>query len=91
MQVQSPFLFVRRRMTRWRGGGGTGGAGFAALAKRRADLRRLEVAARESRVTLVRKYRTGELPDVQRVSVAAFLGPLGAPCLTLTASRTSQW
>ena len=70
-----------RRMTKWRGGGG-GGGGFAALAKRRADLRRSEVAARESKVTLVRKYRTGELPDVQRVSVAAFLGPLGAPpCL----------
>lgn len=25
----------------------------------------------------MRKYRTGELPDVQQLSVAAFLGPLG--------------
>jgi len=25
----------------------------------------------------VRKYRTGELPDIQCVTIAAFLGPLG--------------
>jgi hypothetical protein len=46
--------------------------------KRRAELRRSEVAARESRIALVRQYRRGELPDVQRVTPAAFLGPLGA-------------
>ena len=28
----------------------------------------------------MRKYRTGELPDVQQLSVAAFLAPLGMGC-----------
>ena len=42
--------------------------------------------ARERKVNLMRKYRTGELPDVQQLSIAAFLAPLGkshrkfAPC-----------
>ena len=52
-------------------------AAFLAIARRRDELKRSEVAARENKVTLMRKYRTGELPDVQRVSVAAFLAPLG--------------
>ena len=33
--------------------------------------------AREQKVNLMRKYRTGELPDVQQLSIAAFLAPLG--------------
>ena len=33
--------------------------------------------ARERKVNLMRKYRTGELPDVQQLSIAAFLAPLG--------------
>ena len=36
-----------------------------------------QAVARERKVNLMRKYRTGELPDVQQLSVAAFLGPLG--------------
>ena len=36
--------------------------------------------ARERKVNLMRKYRTGELPDVQQLSVAAFLAPLGMGC-----------
>ncbi len=45
----------------------------------------------------VRKYRTGELPDFQRVTIAAFLGPLGralhflsllhSSCLIITLRR----
>lgn len=30
----------------------------------------------------MRKYRTGELPDVQQVSIAAVLGPLGKSNIT---------
>jgi len=48
-----------------------------ALARRREELQHSEVAGRENKVTLFRKYRTGELPDIQRVTIAAFLGPLG--------------
>ena len=36
-----------------------------------------QAVARDRKVSLMRKYRTGELPDVQQLSVAAFLGPLG--------------
>ncbi len=36
-----------------------------------------QAVARERKVSLMRKYRTGELPDVQQLSVAAFLAPLG--------------
>lgn len=54
-------------------------AALLAIARRRNELKRSEVAARENKVTLMRKYRTGELPDVQRVTVAAFLAPLGEP------------
>ena len=50
---------------------------LAALARRREELKRSEVAARENKVALFRKYRTGELPDIQRISIGAFLGPLG--------------
>jgi hypothetical protein len=52
-------------------------ATFLAIAKRRDELQRSEIAAKENKVTLMRKYRTGELPDVQRVTLAAFLAPLG--------------
>ena len=45
--------------------------------RRREELKQSQVAARENKVTLFRRYRTGELPDIQRVSMAAFLGPLG--------------
>lgn len=38
-----------------------------------------QAVARERKVNLMRKYRTGELPDVQQLSIAAFLGPLGKP------------
>lgn len=36
-----------------------------------------QAIARERKVNLMRKYRTGELPDVQQLSIAAFLAPLG--------------
>ena len=36
-----------------------------------------QAMARERKVNLMRKYRTGELPDVQQLSIAAFLAPLG--------------
>ncbi|DBA87788.1 TPA: hypothetical protein ACH3X1_004785 [Trebouxia sp. C0004] len=36
-----------------------------------------QAVARERKISLMRKYRTGELPDVQQLSVAAFLAPLG--------------
>ena len=36
-----------------------------------------QALARERKVSLMRKYRTGELPDVQQLSIAAFLAPLG--------------
>ena len=36
-----------------------------------------QAVARERKVNLMRKYRTGELPDVQQLSIAAFLAPLG--------------
>ena len=62
-----------RRLNRFRGGN----TGLLALARRREELKHSQVAARENRVTLFRKYRTGELPDIQRVTVGAFLGPLG--------------
>ena len=62
-----------RRLNRFRGAT----TGLLALARRREDLKHSQVAARENRVTLFRRYRTGELPDIQRVTVAAFLGPLG--------------
>lgn len=64
---------LRRRISKLRGNS----AAFLAIARRRDELKRSEVAAREHKVTLMRKYRTGELPDVQRVTVAAFLAPLG--------------
>jgi len=64
---------LRRRVNKLRGNN----AAFLAIARRRDELKRSEVAARENKVTLMRKYRTGELPDVQRVTVAAFLAPLG--------------
>ena len=53
-----------RRVNRFRGSN----TGLLALARRREELKRSEVAARENKVTLFRKYRTGELPDIQRVS-----------------------
>ena len=40
-----------------------------------------QAVARERKVSLMRKYRTGELPDVQQLSIAAFLGPLGMPSI----------
>lgn len=64
---------MRRRLSKFRGGN----VAFLAIARRRDELQRSEVAARENKVTLMRKYRTGELPDVQRVTIAAFLAPLG--------------
>ena len=36
-----------------------------------------QAVAKERKVSLMRRYRTGELPDVQQLSVAAFLAPLG--------------
>lgn len=63
-------------------------AAFLAIARRRNELKRLEVAARENKVTLMRKYRTGELPDVQRVTIAAFLAPLGVFSLPLPTSTS---
>ena len=36
-----------------------------------------QAVARERKVSLMRKYRQGELPDVQQLSIAAFLAPLG--------------
>ncbi len=47
-----------------------------------------QAVARERKVSLMRKYRTGELPDVQQLSVAAFLAPLGM-LLLLFISRTT--
>ncbi len=47
-----------------------------------------QAVARERKVSLMRKYRTGELPDVQQLSVAAFLAPLGM-LLLLFISRTA--
>ena len=38
---------------------------------------------RERKVSLMRKYRTGELPDVQQVTLAAFLAPLGNDCCVM--------
>ena len=57
-------------MTQW--------AILSSLTKRRAESAAASEAARGRKVTLMRKYRTGELPDIQRVSVAALLSPLGA-------------
>ena len=47
-----------------------------------------QAVARERKVSLMRKYRTGELPDVQQLSVAAFLAPLGM-LLLLSSVRQS--
>ena len=44
-----------------------------------------QAVARERKVSLMRKYRTGELPDVQQLSIAAFLAPLGDPSMHLSA------
>ncbi len=64
---------VRRRLNRFRGGN----TSLLALVRWREELKHSQIAARENKVTLFRKYRTGELPDIQRVTIAAFLGPLG--------------
>ncbi|KAL3135934.1 hypothetical protein ABBQ32_006979 [Trebouxia sp. C0010 RCD-2024] len=47
-----------------------------------------QAVARERKVNLMRKYRTGELPDVQQLSIAAFLGPLGKPNFLKTLNPT---
>lgn len=44
--------------------------------------------ARERKVSLMRKYRMGELPDVQQLSVAAFLAPLGMLLLLFITQTT---
>ena len=56
------------------------GAASGAAARRRAAAAQSQ-AARDRKVTLMRKYRKGELPDVQLISLASFLGPLGEPPL----------
>ena len=74
-----------RRVNRFKGTN----IGLLALARRREKLKQSQVAGRENKVTLFRKYRTGELPDIQRVTIAAFLGPLGTalnPVLLLVVS-----
>ena len=58
--------------------------------RRREELKQSQVAARENKVTLFRRYRTGELPDIQRVSMAAFLGPLGMALTPCTPGGTEQ-
>ena len=56
------------------------GASSGVAARRQAAAAHSQ-AARERKVTLMRKYRKGELPDVQLISLASFLGPLGEPPL----------
>lgn len=51
--------------------------GLAAHARRRRAAAALE-GRRRHRVQLLRTYRAGELPDIQQVTLAAFLAPLGA-------------
>lgn len=58
-------------------GDGKQAAVRSSLLKRRAAAAAASDAARSRKVTLMRRYRLGELPDIQRVSVAAFLSPLG--------------
>ena len=57
--------------------------GFTQSAAIRSSLvkKRSAQAAVGQHVRLMRPYRIGELPDIQRVSAAAFLSPLGMPAL----------
>ena len=71
-ELTPSWLCACRRVGRFRGFN----TGLAATIRRREELKQSQVAARENKVTLFRRYRTGELPDIQRVSMAAFLGPL---------------
>ncbi len=50
--------------------------GLAALVRRRRVAAAQE-GRRHHQVQLLRSYRTGELPDTQEVTLAAFLAPLG--------------
>jgi len=72
IRVDASYLLCRR-VNKFRGTN----TGLLALARRREELKHSQIADRENKVTLFRKYRTGELPDIQRVTIAAFLGPLG--------------
>lgn len=46
-------------------------------ARRRNSAQANQSAARGSKVTLMRKYRTGELPDIEKITVESFIAPLG--------------
>lgn len=66
---------VYRRLSRQQGPGTTD---VGRIVRRREAAKRAS-AARESKVTLLRAYRKGELPDIDSLSLASFLEPLGAP------------
>ena len=66
---------VYRRLSRRQG---PGTADLGRIVRRREAAKRAS-AARESKVTLLRAYRKGELPDIDSLSLASFLEPLGAP------------
>jgi len=65
---------VFRRLARYSGGGA--GAGGRALRGREASRR--AAAARESKVALLRRYRKGELPDIETLNLGSMLDPLRA-------------
>ncbi|KAK9867398.1 hypothetical protein WJX84_001490 [Apatococcus fuscideae] len=55
-------------------------AGFSGMLgriRRRQELRAAQNKARSGKVTLARQYRTGELPDIQSITIQSFLAPLG--------------
>ncbi|KAK9829312.1 hypothetical protein WJX72_005143 [[Myrmecia] bisecta] len=64
---------IRRRFDK----SSTRNTAFFGQLQRRRDARAASAAARGQKVTLMREYRRGELPDIQRVSPQAFLAPLG--------------
>ena len=52
-------------------------AAFLGRVQRKRSAATASATARERKVTLLRKYRVGELPDVAQVAPASFLAPLG--------------
>ena len=67
-----------------------GRAAFLGRVQRRRAQTAASAAARERKVTLLRKYRVGELPDIAQVTPASFLAPLGESSLSIACSRAAS-